>query len=197
MGAIPFDQRDGFIWMDGKMLPWREANVHFLTHGLHYGSCVFEGIRAYNGKPFKMTEHNARLHRSAEILGMKISQSVAELDQICMDVLAASIAQAADMLRTRVDVNLEAQNSKLLRAMESRSRTQLRIQEAVEGLSVFAISYYLIGLLKVLAEGLLPASLENREHVAAAIAVPVVLVAVWLGVRRLRRVLKSDHDPDS
>lgn len=90
MGALPFDQRDGFIWMDGKMLPWREANVHFLTHGLHYGSCVFEGIRAYNGKPFKLTEHNARLHRSAEILGMEVPYDVATLDQVCLDVLAAN-----------------------------------------------------------------------------------------------------------
>lgn len=110
-----------------------------------------------------------------------------------MDVLAGSIDQAADMLRTRVDVNLEAQNSSLLRAMESRSRTQLRIQEAVEGLSVFAISYYLIGLLKILIEGLLPSDIENREHIIAAIAVPVVLATVWLGMRRLRRVLKTPH----
>ncbi len=110
-----------------------------------------------------------------------------------MDVLAGSIDQAADMLRTRVDVNLEAQNSNLLRAMESRSRTQLRIQEAVEGLSVFAISYYLIALLKILVEGLLPSDSANREHIIAAVAVPVVLAAVWLGVRRLRRVLKSEH----
>lgn len=90
MGAIPFDQRDGFIWVDGKMLPWKDANVHFLTHGLHYGSCVFEGIRAYNGKPFKLTEHNARLHKSAGILGMKIDYSVEQLDQICRDVMAAN-----------------------------------------------------------------------------------------------------------
>jgi uncharacterized membrane-anchored protein len=114
-----------------------------------------------------------------------------------MDVLAASIDQAADMLRTRVDVNLEAQNSSLLRAMEARSRTQLRIQEAVEGLSVFAISYYLIALIKILVEGLLPSDLENREHVIAAIAVPVVLATVWLGVRRLRRVLKKEPGPDA
>ncbi|HVI91967.1 MAG TPA: DUF3422 domain-containing protein [Dongiaceae bacterium] len=110
-----------------------------------------------------------------------------------MDVLAGSIDQAADMLRTRVDVNLEAQNSSLLRAMESRSRTQLRIQEAVEGLSVFAISYYLIALLKILIEGLMPGEPADREHAIAAIAVPIVLAAVWLGVRRLRRVLKSER----
>jgi uncharacterized membrane-anchored protein len=110
-----------------------------------------------------------------------------------MDVLSASIDQAADMLRTRVDVNLEAQNSSLLRAMESRSRTQLRIQEAVEGLSVFAISYYLIGLIKVLAEGILPEDGGHHGQVIAAIAVPIVLMAVWLAMRRLRRALKNGH----
>jgi uncharacterized membrane-anchored protein len=110
-----------------------------------------------------------------------------------MDVLTASIDQAADMLRTRVDVHLEAQNSNLLRAMESRSRTQLRIQEAVEGLSVFAISYYLIGLMKVMAEGLLPADWEASKHAVAAMAVPVVLAAVWFAIRRLRRALTAQH----
>jgi uncharacterized membrane-anchored protein len=110
-----------------------------------------------------------------------------------MDVLAASIDQAADMLRTRVDVNLETQNSSLLRAMESRSRTQLRIQEAVEGLSVFAISYYLIGLIKVLAEGILPEDGGHHGQVIAAIAVPIVLGAVWFGMRRIRRKMLSQH----
>jgi uncharacterized membrane-anchored protein len=110
-----------------------------------------------------------------------------------MDVLTASIDQAADMLRTRVDVHLEAQNGNLLRAMESRSRTQLRIQEAVEGLSVFAISYYLIGLLKTIAEGLVPETWFGGKHIAAAIAVPVVLCAVWFAMRRLRRALTAEH----
>jgi uncharacterized membrane-anchored protein len=88
---------------------------------------------------------------------------------------------------------LQAQNGALLRAMEGRSRAQLRIQEAVEGLSAFAISYYLIGLLKVLAEGLLPEPEQNAHRVLAAVGVPIVLGAVWVSVRRLRQALKAEH----
>jgi branched-chain amino acid aminotransferase len=87
MAAVPFDQRDGFIWFDGAMLPWKEAKIHFLTHALHYGSSVFEGIRAYNGKPFKLTQHNQRLHRSAQILDMEVPYDVATLDAACLDLL--------------------------------------------------------------------------------------------------------------
>jgi branched-chain amino acid aminotransferase len=89
MSIIPFDDRDGVIWYDGKMVPWREANMHVLSHGLHYASCVFEGLRVYNGQVFKLTEHNERLVRSGEILGFKIPYSVAELDQACRDVVRA------------------------------------------------------------------------------------------------------------
>ncbi len=108
-----------------------------------------------------------------------------------LDQLETGIDRASDMLRTRVDVNLQAQNSALLKDMENRSRTQLRIQEAVEGLSVFAISYYLIGLLKVVTEGLFPAGDEHAHKLLTALAVPIVLGAVWLGVKRLRRALKG------
>ncbi len=80
MAAQPFDQRDGYIWMDGKLIPWREANVHVLTHGLHYGSSVFEGERAYGGEIFKCTEHSERLKRSATMLDFEIPFSVAEID---------------------------------------------------------------------------------------------------------------------
>lgn len=80
MSMLPFDKRDGFIWMDGAIVPWAEATLHVLSHGLHYGSAVFEGERAYGGRIFKSAEHSARLRRSAEILDFAIPYSAAELD---------------------------------------------------------------------------------------------------------------------
>ena len=88
MSAIPFDQRDGWIWFDGKLVPWADAKVHVLTHGLHYGSCVFEGERAYGGEIFKSTEHSERLQQSAEILDFEIPYTVAEIDAAKRLVLA-------------------------------------------------------------------------------------------------------------
>ncbi len=85
-----FDDREGWIWFDGGLVPWREANVHILTHALHYASSVFEGQRAYNGKIFKLTEHSQRLHASAKILGFEIPWSVAEVDAACREVLKAN-----------------------------------------------------------------------------------------------------------
>jgi branched-chain amino acid aminotransferase len=85
-----FDDRDGSIWFDGKMVPWRDASVHVLTHGLHYASSVFEGQRAYGGTIFKLTEHSQRLRRSAELLGFELPWSVEEIDAACNEVLAAS-----------------------------------------------------------------------------------------------------------
>jgi branched-chain amino acid aminotransferase len=87
MSALPFDQRDGFIWLDGSIVPWSEAKLHVLTHGLHYGSSVFEGERAYEGEVFKSSEHSQRLRRSAEILDYEIPYSVAELDEAKRSVL--------------------------------------------------------------------------------------------------------------
>jgi branched-chain amino acid aminotransferase len=79
--SLPFDQREGFIWLDGAIVPWTEAKLHVLTHGLHYGSSVFEGERAYEGEIFKSSEHSQRLRRSAEILDYEIPYSVEELDE--------------------------------------------------------------------------------------------------------------------
>ncbi len=76
---IPYDARDGQIWMDGELVPWREARLHVLSHGLHYASCVFEGERAYGGKIFKLEEHSQRLIDSARILGFEIPFSRDEL----------------------------------------------------------------------------------------------------------------------
>jgi branched-chain amino acid aminotransferase len=87
---LPFHDRDGSIWMNGEMVPWRDAKLHVLTHGLHYASAVFEGERAYNGTIFKLTEHTERLHNSAGILDFKIPYSVAEIDEACRQTLKAN-----------------------------------------------------------------------------------------------------------
>jgi branched-chain amino acid aminotransferase len=78
--GVSFDKIDGVIWYDGRLVPWADANVHILTHGLHYASCVLEGERAYGGKVFKSTAHSERLKNSANILDFEIPWSVAEID---------------------------------------------------------------------------------------------------------------------
>jgi branched-chain amino acid aminotransferase len=85
--AVPFDQMEGQIWFNGEFVDWADAKIHVLTHGLHYASAVFEGERAYGGRIFKLTEHNRRLHRSAEILGFKIPYPVEELDAASVELL--------------------------------------------------------------------------------------------------------------
>lgn len=87
MSSVPFDQQEGVIWFDGKMVPWSEARIHVLTHGLHYGSGIFEGLRAYDGKIFKLEEHTTRLFKSAGILAMKPDFTEAEINQACKDVM--------------------------------------------------------------------------------------------------------------
>lgn len=85
---VAFDQRDGVIWMNGSFVEWSDANLHVLSHGLHYASGVFEGERAYGGEIFKLTEHTERLIKSAEIMDMEIPYSVAEIDEACRQTLA-------------------------------------------------------------------------------------------------------------
>ena len=78
--GVSFDNIDGLIWFDGKIVDWKDANIHVLTHGLHYASCVFEGERAYGGRIFKSTAHSERLKASANFLDFEIPWSVAEID---------------------------------------------------------------------------------------------------------------------
>jgi branched-chain amino acid aminotransferase len=85
-----YDDRDGFIWMDGKLVEWRKAQVHILTHALHYASSVFEGERCYNGKIFKSTEHSQRLLKSGELLDMPIPYTVEQINAAKDQVLAAN-----------------------------------------------------------------------------------------------------------
>ena len=85
-----YDDRDGLIWMDGKLVEWRDANVHLLTHGLHYASAVFEGERAYNGKIFESRKHSERLHFSAGELDFEVPYTIDELEAAKVEVLAAN-----------------------------------------------------------------------------------------------------------
>ncbi|WP_406872354.1 branched-chain amino acid aminotransferase [Aminobacter sp. P9b] len=87
MASVPFDQLDGFIWMNGEFVQWADAKIHVLTHGLHYASAVFEGERAYGGEIFKLTEHTERLHESARLLGFTIPYSVDVIDDACRELL--------------------------------------------------------------------------------------------------------------
>ena len=87
---MPFDDREGLIWFNGEMVPWRDAKVHMLSHGLHYASAVFEGERAYNGVIFKLTEHSQRLVDGAKALDFEIPYSVEEIDEACRQVVAAN-----------------------------------------------------------------------------------------------------------
>jgi branched-chain amino acid aminotransferase len=84
MALVPFDDRDGWIWMNGDFVPWRDAKTHVLTHALHYGSSVFEGERMYGGKIFKLREHSERLIRSAELLDFEIPYTAEEIDAACI-----------------------------------------------------------------------------------------------------------------
>ena len=85
---LPFDDRDGVIWFDGELVPWREAKLHVVSHGLHYASAVFEGERAYGGEIFHSTEHSQRLHESAKLMDFTIPYSVEEIDRAKAQVLA-------------------------------------------------------------------------------------------------------------
>ena len=87
---VSYDNRDGYIWLDGELVPWRNAQIHILTHALHYASSVFEGERAYNGKIFKSEDHSKRLLASGKMLDMPIPYTIAELEAAKYETLKIS-----------------------------------------------------------------------------------------------------------
>ncbi len=91
MALVPFDQLDGKIWFDGELVNWADAKIHVLSHGLHYGSVVFEGERVYAGKIFKSREHTERLFRSAEMLGMTMPMDVDALESLKKETAAVKV----------------------------------------------------------------------------------------------------------
>ena len=90
MASIPFDQLDGWIWMDGEFVPWKESKIHIISHGLHYGGSVFEGERAYNGKIFKLKEHSERLVKSAQIIDMSPPYDAEEVERYTQEIFDKS-----------------------------------------------------------------------------------------------------------
>jgi branched-chain amino acid aminotransferase len=86
---LNFDDQDGQIWYDGALRPWRDVRLHVLSHGLHYGSCVFEGERVYSGRVFRLREHSQRLLDSAKILGFEIPYTLDEVERATMETVEA------------------------------------------------------------------------------------------------------------
>lgn len=158
-----------------------------------YASLVDQRIVELKEQPLAGLQTIAEFMERRLVPAMRTCESVAQRQE----TLAGRVARASELLRTRVDVALEGQNRDLLRSMNRRARLQLLLQETVEGLSVVAITYYLVGLLTYLAKAgkaLLP-SLEP-DLVAGAV-LPFALVLVWWGVRRLRlRLLRRDAGGD-
>ena len=89
MAFLPFDDRDGSIWLDGSLVPWRDARLHVLSHGLHYGSAVFEGERAYASNIFRLRDHTRRLIHSGRLLSFNIPFTEAQIDAASIAVLQA------------------------------------------------------------------------------------------------------------
>jgi branched-chain amino acid aminotransferase len=90
MALLPFDDRDGWLWLDGSLVPWRDAKLHVLSHGLHYASAVFEGERAYAGNIFRLRDHSERLINSGRILSFEIPWSAEQIDAASKAVLKAN-----------------------------------------------------------------------------------------------------------
>ncbi|MFQ5764307.1 MAG: DUF3422 family protein, partial [Rhodospirillales bacterium] len=124
---------------------------------------------------------------------METVENVAERQQ----TLSARISRASDLLRTRVDVALEGQNRDLLRSMDRRARVQLRLQATVEGLSVVAVSYYLLSLVSYLAKGAKALGSTVDPFIVVAITFPFVVAAVWASVRRVRRSITGKKPKES
>lgn len=114
---LSFDKRTGHIWLNGNMTNWPDAKIHVLTHGLHYASCVFEGIRVYGGKIFKLDQHHERIHRSAEYLDFKIPFNVKDLNNASQQLIKSNQIESGYIRtfawRGSEQVSVSAPNTKI------------------------------------------------------------------------------------
>jgi uncharacterized membrane-anchored protein len=147
---------------------------------------------------YALVNHRLRSLREERIVGLQLAGEFIErrlapaMDTVknCaerQENLSNRISRASDLLRTRVDVALEGQNRDLLRSMDRRARVQLRLQATVEGLSVVAVSYYLLGMISYLANGAMRLGAAVDPSIIVTVAFPFVVGAVWVGVRHVRR----------
>ncbi len=192
------DERDTL-----KNLTNLAAKVEALSLDINYR---FTATRAYHALVNRRIEdlREVRIDDISQIQGLQppgefVTRRLAPAMETCrstserLDTLSRRIGRASDLLRTRVDVALEEQNRDLLESMDRRARLQLRLQETVEGLSVVAISYYLLGLVSYAAKGAKGAGLPVNAEIATAVALPFVVAVVWYGMRRIHHKLgKSD-----
>jgi len=183
-----------------------------LLHDLSMMSAEIEHIRAQRSYRFGAAKaYHALVRRRleelretqilgtltlAEFLDRRMSPAMRTCETVSerLEDLSRRIDRASDLLRTRIDLTLELQNQELLSSMNHRAHLQLRLQQTVEGLSVVAVSYYVLGLLRYAFDGLKEAGSAIHPGIAEAIALPFVLLAVYLGVRRVRRITHQPHD---
>ena len=177
------------------------AEAEFLSVQTSYR---FSAARAY----FELVNRRLRELREERINGLQLTGEFIErrlgpametIENVAnrQENLSQRIARASDLLRTRVDVALEGQNRDLLRSMDHRAKIQLRLQATVEGLSVVAISYYLLSLVSYLAKGAKSLGATIDPYVAVGIAFPVVFAGVWASVRRVRRSITRKEGDDA
>jgi uncharacterized membrane-anchored protein len=132
-----------------------------------------------------------RVQTIAEFMGRRLAPAMATCESVAnrQDELSARVARASQLLRTRVDITLERQNQDLLASMDRRAKLQLRLQQTVEGLSVAAITYYAAGLVDYLAKAGSSLGLPLEPDVVVGVAIPLIALGLWRGLRRLRRSL--------
>lgn len=184
---------------DAKLLARLSTIARDVEDMSNRSSYRFAAARAYSGLVNKRIaelgeERVLNCQRIGVFLDRRFSPAMTTCNAVSERIagLAARSERASNLLRTRVDIALEGQNQKLLASMDERVRQQLRLQETVEGLSVVAISYYLIGIVSKLIEGLGVYVPGIDTKLLGLVSIPVVVALVWLGVRRLRhRILKS------
>jgi uncharacterized membrane-anchored protein len=132
-----------------------------------------------------------RVQMIEEFMDRRLAPAMATCESVAsrQDELSARVARASQLLRTRVDITQERQNQDLLASMDRRAKLQLRLQQTVEGLSVAAITYYSAGLVGYLAKAGKSLGLPLDPDVAVGVSIPLIALALWMGLRRLRRTL--------